>query len=82
MNTNNELTRHMLLRYGSTMGGRELYNALGFKTYAAFYRSKQKGELGVTVFSLPGRRGLYALTTDVSHWLENQVILEQGKQTA
>jgi hypothetical protein len=66
------LSRQLLDRYGPTLGGRDLYSALGFKSYAAFHRSKQRGELGVNVFSLPGRRGLFALTIDVAAWLSTQ----------
>lgn len=66
------LTDQMLTRYGPTLSGRELYGALGFKSYAAFHRSKQRGEVGVSVFSLPGRRGWFALTTDVATWLQRQ----------
>lgn len=59
-------------RYGPALGGRDLYAALGFKTYASFHRSKQRGEVGVHVFPLPGRRGWFALTADVAAWLEKQ----------
>lgn len=64
-----KLTDQLLRRYGATLGGPELYAALGFKSYAAFHRSKQLGELGVHVFKLAGRRGWFALTTDVAEWL-------------
>jgi len=68
----NNLTDQLLGRYGPTLGGRDLYAALGFKTYAAFHRSKQRGELGANVFTLPGRRGWFALTVNVAEWLETQ----------
>lgn len=64
------LTACLLNRYGPTLGGRDLYAALGYKTYAAFHRSRQLGAIGVKVFTLPGRRGWFALTTDVAAWLE------------
>lgn len=66
------LAGQLLDRYGPALGGRDLYAALGFKTYAAFHRSKQRGEVGVHVFPLPGRRGWFALTADVAEWLEKQ----------
>lgn len=68
----NNLTDQLLSRYGPTLGGRDLYGALGFKTYAAFHRSKQRGEVGVNVFTLPGRRGWFALTANVAEWLGTQ----------
>jgi hypothetical protein len=67
-----DLAAQLLGRYGPMLGGRDLYAALGFKSYAAFHRSKQRGEIGVTVFPLPGRRGWFALTFDVATWLSEQ----------
>ncbi len=62
----------LFARYGALMGGADLYAALGFKSYSAFYRAKEIGELGVNVFQLPGRRGWFALTETVSAWLRQQ----------
>lgn len=67
-----DLVNQLLLRFGPTIGGQDLYSALGFKTYAAFHRSQQRDELGVHVFKLPKRRGWFALTSDVATWLEKQ----------
>ncbi len=67
-----DLVNQLLSRFGPTIGGQDLYSALGFKTYAAFHRSQQRDELGVHVFKLPGRRGWFALTSDVATWLEKQ----------
>lgn len=67
-----DLADQLLGRFGPTIGGQDLYAALGFKTYAAFHRSKQRGEMGVNVFNLPGRRGWYALTGEVAAWLSQQ----------
>ncbi len=66
------MTGQLLSQYGPTLGGQDLYAALGFKTYAAFHRSKRRGEIGVNVFTLPGRRGWFALTSDVAAWLAAQ----------
>lgn len=66
------LEEQLLNRYGPTLGGKELYSALGFRSYGAFHRSKQLGELGINVFTLPGRRGWFALTTEVAAWLTEQ----------
>lgn len=62
----------MVTHYGPTLGGQDLYAALGFKSYAAFHRSKHRGEIGVRVFTLPGRRGWFALTVEVAEWLAEQ----------
>ena len=71
-NTSNDLANNLISRYGPTLGGIELYGALGFKTYASFHRSQLRGELGVHVFKLSGRRGWFALTEDVAKWLNAQ----------
>lgn len=52
--------------------GKSLYNSLGYQTYAAFYRGKQRGEIGVRVFSLPGRKGWFAFSDEVTAWLHEQ----------
>jgi len=72
----------LLNQFGPTLGGRDLYAALGFKTYAAFHRSKQRNEVGVNVFSLPGRRGWFALTLDVADWLHQQADPLGSRRTA
>lgn len=66
------LAEQLIETYGPMLGGRNLYSALGFKTYSAFYRSMQRNEIGVKIFNLPGRRGWFALTTDIADWLEAQ----------
>lgn len=68
----NELLNTLMVQYGPTLGGAELYAALGFKTYASFHRSRLRAELGVHVFKIPGRRGWFALTEEVAKWLAAQ----------
>ena len=72
MAISSSLSAQMIEKYGPTMGGEDLYAALGFKTYSSFYRSQQLGELGVHVFKLSGRRGWFAFTNEVVNWLEEQ----------
>jgi hypothetical protein len=67
-----DLTTQMLGQFGPTLSGKNLYSALGFKTYASFYRSLKRCEIGVPVFTLPGRRGWFALTGDVASWLDER----------
>ncbi len=59
-------------QYGPTIGGNDLYQALGFRTYASFYRSQKIGMLGIHVFKITGRRGWFAATSDVAEWLDKQ----------
>jgi len=63
------LAHEMLELHGPIISGAALYRALGFKTYAAFYRAQKAGGLGVRAFRLPGRRGLFVLTTEVADWI-------------
>ena len=65
------LARTLLDAYGPILGGRDLRRALGYATYNAFWRSRALGELGVAVFTLPKRKGVFALTTEVAAWLES-----------
>jgi hypothetical protein len=62
----------LIARFGPLIRGQDLYSAIGYKTYSAFYRSQQLGELGVHVFKIEGRRGWFALTEDVAKWLMEQ----------
>lgn len=76
----NGLADRLIGCYGPTIGGRDLYAALGFKTYAAFHRSNVRNEIGVNVFKLPGRRDWFALTTEVAEWLE--VLARKGARSS
>lgn len=71
-NPNGLMVDEIVKQYGPLLGGNDLYTALGFKTYAAFYRCRINGEIGVHVFKLPGRRGWFAFTTEVAKWLKDQ----------
>lgn len=64
-----ELHRSLLDAYGPLMGDAVLWQALGFKTWAGFDKAIRQGKLEVRIFTLPGRRGRYALTCDVASWL-------------
>lgn len=63
------LAELLVNQYGPILRGPELRNALGFDSSQAFLRAKRLGQLQVNVFSLPGRRGYFALTTEVANWL-------------
>jgi len=58
-------------QYGPILRGADLRNAMGFDSSQSFLRAKRLGLLTVKVFSLPGRRGYFALTTDVAAWLDS-----------
>jgi hypothetical protein len=64
----NLLVRH----YGAAIGGRDLREALGFKSASAFCRAVRAGRLPIRLFQMEGRRGRFALATDVAEWLEKR----------
>ncbi len=64
----NLLVRH----YGAAIGGRDLREALGFKSASAFCRAVHAGRLPIRLFQMEGRRGRFALATDVAEWLEKR----------
>lgn len=65
-------------KYGPLIGGKDLWMALGYRTRAAFAKAARNGTLGIPVFSLPHRRGRFALTRDLAIWL---ISSRQGAQT-
>ena len=63
------LSGKLIREYGPMIGGRDLYSALGFKSYGAFRLAKERGEIPIGIFKLPKRRDWYALTSDLAQWL-------------
>lgn len=51
------------------IGGHELWRALGYRNADAFRKAGQRGTLPVRVFAIPGRRGKFAMTSEVYTWL-------------
>lgn len=58
-------------RYGLVVGGRDLTRLLGFSTQGAFKRAKARGSLPIRVFAIEGRRGTFAMVSDVAAWAES-----------
>lgn len=58
-----------IVRYGPVVGGAVLRSLLGFRTTAAFQKARLQGQLGVAVFTLPGRKGVFAVTQEASTWV-------------
>lgn len=55
--------------HGPLLKGGALANALGYKNLAALRQAKKRNQVGVALFELPNRKGLYALTAEVADWL-------------
>lgn len=60
-----ELTAH----YGVGLGGEDLRKALLYPSMKAFLQALTRGTVPVPVFPIDNRRGWFALTKDVAHWL-------------
>lgn len=56
-------------RHGPLLGGSALVAALGLASAAALRQARKRGHVAVAVFTLPKRRGVFALTRDVADWL-------------
>lgn len=54
------------------IGGKALREKLAIQSTTAFSRLVKKGQLGFELFHLPGRRGRFALESDVDAWLKEQ----------
>lgn len=59
----------MLEHYGELMDSKALVVFFKFGSARAFRGSIARGDLPVSVFRLPGRRGWFARTRDVAQWL-------------
>lgn len=61
--------RRLILALGATVGGDTLSKALGYPSQDAFRKAYQRGRLPVATFELNGRRGRFAASADIAHWL-------------
>jgi hypothetical protein len=66
------LLAELLAQWGYVMGSAGLRQALGFPTQAALRQSISKKTVPVPVFSIPGRKGPFALSHDVARWLASR----------
>ena len=75
-------TEHYLERlYGPVIGGERLSLVLGFASPDAFRKAASRGTLPVVTFSLPKRRGRFAHTRDIIHWLQTAVPTNESPET-
>lgn len=70
-----KLENDLLTLYGSPMlGGDQLRQALGYRTMAALRQAITQQNFPVKLFTLPKRKGRFALVTDIALWLAKQSI--------
>jgi hypothetical protein len=65
------LVDELVQRHGWLIGSAALVKALAFPSPAAFRQAAHRGKLPVRIFKIPGRKGQFALTTEVATWLDN-----------
>lgn len=66
------LESDLLSRYGPVIGQDDLRKALGYPSMDAFRQALSRCHLPVPVFTMPRRRGKFALSRDVARWLATQ----------
>lgn len=66
------LERELTGRYGPLISNDDLRVALGYVSMDAFRQALARKTMPIPVFSLPNRRGKYALVKDVAMWLAVQ----------
>jgi hypothetical protein len=64
-----ELKANLREQYGYLLGHAQLREVLGYRTASAFQRASELGRVGLEMFTVPGRRGKFALSADVAEWL-------------
>ncbi|KFN42712.1 hypothetical protein N787_03405 [Arenimonas metalli CF5-1] len=79
------LADDLLRTHGHVVGGEALYRLLGYGSADAFQQALRREGVGLPVFALPGRRGKFAMTRDVSAFLlrhrDQAIDHNQGGQT-
>jgi len=71
-----DLRESLERQYGPLLGGKDLCRCLGLASSAALRQARRRGRVAVTLFTLPKRRGHFALTREVA------VHLAQARLTA
>jgi hypothetical protein len=63
------LLEELEARHGPVLGGATLAAALGHRSSASLRQARRRGQVAVALFTLPKRRGHFALTCEVADWL-------------
>lgn len=64
-----QLYEDLRARHGPILGGADLAQAMGYRSLAAFRQARRRGQVEIALFTLPNRRGVFALGLDVARWL-------------
>ena len=67
-----ELENDLVERYGLLVGGGALFRVLGYSSFEAMRQAVSRKTAPIPIFSIPKRRGKFALSKDISLWLAKQ----------
>lgn len=70
-----QLTEDLSRLYGPVLTGAALQKALGYRSGDAFRQAVCRNSVPVPLFSIPNRRGKFALAKEVASWLAAQRVL-------
>lgn len=59
-------------QYGSLLASADLVKVLGYRSSAAFRQAMVRGTVPVPLFTIPHRRGHFALALEVAAWMCRQ----------
>lgn len=76
-----ELRGELEALHGPLLGGPKLIAALGLTSSASLRQARRRGRVPVPLFTLPKRRGFFALTRDVAIWLAEARLAASHSQT-
>jgi len=68
-----ELRRNLEQTFGRMMSSKQIGQLLVYPSAAAFRQALHRGAVKIRMFTLPQRRGRFAVTIDVARWLSAQV---------
>lgn len=63
------LRNELEANHGPLITGNALVSALGLRSGAALRQARRRGQIAVPLFTVPHRRGLFALSRDIADWL-------------
>ena len=80
-----ELRQALEERHGPLLSGQALASSLGHGSVAGLRQARHRGHVAVALFTVPKRRGYFALTRDVADWLARARLamqdVEEGEST-
>ena len=67
-----KIEHKLVERYGLMVGGKDLWQALGYRSGDAFRQAICRNTIPIPIFPIKTRRGKFALSMDIAKWLAQQ----------